>query len=209
MPAAAAEERQVAYVFGYGSLVELIQPLVVAGRLFPAVPGHLRGFRRNWGVTMNNWEASADEKHFVDPESGLKPTLAVAYLDLEEAPAEAVNGLAIPVDAARLRELDAREINYERAEVSAAFEPALAHTVFVYRGTAAARQRSRAGADGIEIYASRQYIERIERAFTALGPGQLDEYQRTTEPLPFPVRELEPRYPVTTGAPDAPDLSSR
>lgn len=50
--------------------------------------------------------------------------------DEKEAPGEAVNGLAIPVDAARLRELDAREI-----------------------------------------------------------------YQRSTEPLPFAVRDLEPHYP--------------
>jgi hypothetical protein len=142
---------------------------------------------------MNNWEAGEDEKHFVDPESGLKPRLAVAYLDLEEAPGEAVNGLAIPVDPARLRELDAREINYERIEISDAFEPEIAHAVFVYLGSAAARRR--AAADGGEIYASRQYVERIERAFTALGAGQLDEYQRSTEPLPFAVRDLEPRYP--------------
>jgi len=193
----APAEGRISYVFGYGSLAELTHPLSVGERLYPAVPGRLRGFRRRWGVAMNNWEASADEKHFVDPASGLKPTLAVAYLDIEEAAEEAVNGLAIPVDAARMRELDAREINYERVDVSTAFEPSVPQPVFVYHGTAAARRR--AGADGVEIYASRQYVERIERAFAALGPGQLDEYRRTTEPLPFPVRDLEPRYPVTTG----------
>jgi cation transport regulator ChaC len=191
----APAEGQISYVFGYGSLVEITEPLVVGERLFPAVPGRLRGFRRRWGVAMNNWEAAADEKHFVDPESGLKPRLAVAYLDIEEASGEAINGLAIPVDSVRLRELDAREINYERVEVSTALEPSLAHDVYVYRGTAAARRRSRAGADGAEIYASRQYVERIERAVAALGPGQLDEYERSTEPLPFAIRDLEPRYP--------------
>jgi dephospho-CoA kinase len=142
---------------------------------------------------MNNWEAEEGEKHFVDPVSGLKPKLAVAYLDLEEVDGEAVNGLAIPVDAARLRELDARELNYERIEVSSAFEPAIAHTVFAYRGSEAARERRRIGADGGEVYVSRQYAERVERAFAALGPAQLDEYERTTEPLPFSLRELDPR----------------
>jgi cation transport regulator ChaC len=195
VPAPAEDSERIDYVFGYGSLAELTQPLAVGERLLPAVPGRLRGFRRRWGVAMNNWEASEDEKHFVDPETGLKPRLAVAYLDLEEAPDEAVNGLAIPADAARLRELDAREINYERIDVSVAFEPTIARTVFVYRGTEAARQRARAGVDSGEIYASRQYVERIERAFNALGPGQLDEYGRSTEPLPFPLRDLEPRYP--------------
>jgi cation transport regulator ChaC len=191
--AAPAGEAGVDYVFGYGSLVELTAPLARGGRLFPAVPGRLRGFRRRWGVAMNNGEASEAEKHFVDPASGLKPSVAVAYLDLEEAPGQAVNGLAIPVDAARLRELDERERNYERVEVSAAFEPGLAQTVHVYRGSAAARARC-AAADG-EICVSRQYAERIEAAFRALGDGALAEYERSTEPLPFALRDLEPRYP--------------
>lgn len=196
MPATAAGETAVAYVFGYGSLVELTQPLVLGERLFPAVPGRLNGFRRRWGVAMNNWEAGDDAKHFVDPASGLKPKLTVAYLDLEEAPGEAINGLAVPVDAARLRELDAREVNYERIEVGAGFEPGASHPVFAYRGTEAARRRARiAAGNGGEIYVSRQYAERIERAFAALGPGQLDEYERTTEPLPYDLRDLEPRYP--------------
>lgn len=193
MPALAESEGRVDYVFGYGSLVELAQPLAVGERLFPATPGHLRGFRRRWGVAMNNWEAGEGEKHFVDPSSGLKPAVAVAYLDIEEAPGEAINGLAIPADATRLAELDAREVNYERVEVSAAFEPPIAHTVFVYRGTAAGRERRRIAADGGEICVSRQYVERVERAFVALGPGQGDEYGRTTEPLPFALRELDLR----------------
>lgn len=193
--AAPAGEAGVDYVFGYGSLVELTAPLALGERLFPAVPGRLRGFRRRWGVAMNNWEASESEKHFVDPASGLKPGVAVAYLDLAEAPGEAVNGLAIPVDAARLRELDRRERNYERFDVSAAFEPGLAHTVHVYVGSEAARARC-AAADG-EVCVSRQYAERIEAAFHALGEGELAEYERTTEPLPFELRDLEPRYPPT------------
>jgi cation transport regulator ChaC len=192
--APAGEDTGVDYVFGYGSLVELTAPLALGERLFPAVPGRLHGFRRRWGVAMHNWETSEAEKHFVDPASGLKPSVAIAYLDIEAAPGQAVNGLAIPVDAARLRELDRREGNYERVEVSAAFEPGLAHAVHVYRGTPAARDRC-AGAEE-EICVSRQYAERIEAAFHALGDGALAEYERSTEPLPFALRDLEPRYPA-------------
>ena len=193
MASPADESPAVDYVFGYGSLVELKQPLTVAGRLYPAVPGRLHGFRRRWAVAMNNWETSDAQKHFLDPESGLKPRVAVAYLDIEEAAGEAVNGLAIPVDADRLAELDRREGNYRRLDVSAAFEPAIAHTVFAFRGTEAAR--ARAAENGEPIYVSRQYAERVRRAFVALGPDQLAEYERTTEPPPFAERELEPRYP--------------
>jgi hypothetical protein len=182
-------------VFGYGSLVELSEPLEVAGRLFPAVPGRLHGFRRGWRAAMNNWEATEEEKHFVDPESGLKPRIRIAYLDIDERQGASVNGLAIPVDATRLEGLDVREVNYRRIDVSSCFQPRIPHRVFSYRGTDAARARCRHAAHDAEIHVSRQYVARIRSAFAALGADQLAEYDRTTEPLPFPERDLELRYP--------------
>ena len=183
------------YVFGYGSLVELGEPLVKDGRVFPAVPGRLRGFRRFWGAAMNNWEATEGEKHFLDPDSGLKPRIKVLYLDIEAETGSTVNGLAIPVDAARLAELDLREINYRRIDVSTAFEPTVPQRVFTYVATEAARDRCRDETSDAAIYVSREYVDRVRRAFAALGPGELAEFERTTEPLRFPKRDLELRYP--------------
>lgn len=182
-------------MFGYGSLVELIEPLVEDDRVFPAVPGRLHGFRRFWGAAMNNWEADDAAKHFVDPGSGLKPRIRVAYLDIEERAGSTVNGLAIPADAGRLAELDRREVNYSRIDVTAAFRPGIAHRVFAYVGTDAARERGREEAPDAPVHVSRQYVSRIRRAFAALGPDDLAEFERTTAPLPFPERDLEPRYP--------------
>jgi hypothetical protein len=182
-------------VFGYGSLVEFKQPFVTAGRVFPAVPGRLCGFWRFWGAAMNNWEATDAEKHFVDPESGLKPRIKVAYLDIAEREGSTVNGLAIPVDARRLAELDLREVNYSRIDVSSAFVPAISHRVFTYVGTDAARDRSRLETPDAAVHVSRQYVNRIKVAFSALGPDELAEYERRTEPLRFPERDLELRYP--------------
>jgi hypothetical protein len=190
---------RIDYVFGYGSLVDLTEPLLVGGRLFPALPGRLDGFRRGWGAAMNNWEATEAEKHFVDPSSDLKPRITVAYLDIEEWPGGSVNGLAIPADARRLEELDVREVNYRRIDVSSRFQPPIPHRVFAYRGTDAARKRCREAGSDAEIQVSRQYVARIRSAFTALGPGQLAEFDRTTEPLSFPERDLEPRYPPPMG----------
>ena len=99
-----------AYVFGYASLVALED----AG----AMPGRLRGWRRRWGVAMDNWEGGAGAKHWLDRATGERPRIRVAYLDIYERPGSAVNGLALPVDEGRLAELDAREVNYERVEVT-------------------------------------------------------------------------------------------
>lgn len=171
------------HVFGYASLVGLNAP--------DATPGRLNGFRRRWGVAMNNWEGGEGVKHFLDPASGERPRIRVAYLDLYAQLAGVVNGLALPVDAERLAALDAREVNYERVDVTRAFEPALPGRVFTYLGLEAAHERCRAGAVAGDVFVSRIYAEIVRRAFERLAPDALAEYERTTDPLPFPERELE------------------
>lgn len=175
-------ESATSYVFAYASLVALED----AG----ALPGRLRGYRRCWGVAMNNWEGGEDAKHWLDRDSGKRPRIRVAYVDLREQEGSAVNGLALPVDADRLAELDAREINYRRMDVSAAFEPAVQGSVFAYVGLAAARERCRQGAAEGDIFVSSDYAGSVRRAFERLSPGALAEFDRTTDPLPFPEREL-------------------
>jgi hypothetical protein len=188
-------EVDVDYVFGYGSLVELQEPVTIEGRVCDPVPGRLRCFHRRWGAAMNNWEATEFEKHFVDPETGEKPKIRVAYLDIEWRPGSTVNGLALPVDSKRLADLDIREVNYIRIDVTESFEPPMDGRVFTYTGTMAARERSRAEDDVAAGYVSRDYVSAIRRAFAALGDGALAEFDRTTEPLQFPERHLELRYP--------------
>ena len=188
-----------AYVFGYASLVALED----AG----AVPGRLRGYRRYWGAAMNNWEGGDAVKHFLDRETGERPRVRVAYLDIEPSEGESVNGLAIPLDAAGLATLDAREVNYSRVDVTTAFEPvAQAATaalgactatpvaprqVFTYVGLAAARERCRRGAEEGNAFASRDYVAAVRGAFARLGSEALAEFDRSTGPPPFPERELE------------------
>lgn len=190
----ASSERPVGYVFGYASLLADARPLILGESTFPTVPGRLHGFRRFWGAAMNNWETGEADKYFVDPASGAKPRIKVAYLDIEAAE-ETVNGLAIPVDPARLAELDAREVNYARVDVSASFRPSLAVRVFVYLGTEDARARCRPE-PGANVHVSRDYVRRVRDGFAALGPEQLEEYERTTVPPPFSELDLELRSPT-------------
>jgi hypothetical protein len=175
-------ESLTAYVFGYASLVALED--------VEALPGRLSGYRRCWGVAMNNWEGGEGVKHWLDRESGERPRIRVAYLDLREQEGSSVNGLALPVDEDRLAELDAREINYARIDVSAAFEPAVDERVFTYVGLAAARGRCRQGAAEGDVFVSSDYVGPVRRAFKRLSPGALAEFDCSTDPLPFPERDL-------------------
>ena len=185
----------LAYVFGYASLVGLREPFAVGGAEHEPAAGRLRGFRRHWGAAMDNWDSANDHKYFVDPRTGERPRLRVAYLDIEASEDHTVNGLALPVDATRLGVLDAREVNYARIDVSAAFEPTLAQPVFTYVGTDAARERRRQGAADGDVFVSRDYFAAVRRAFEQLDAGALAEFDRTTEPLPFPERNLKLIWP--------------
>jgi cation transport regulator ChaC len=205
-----------AYVFGYASLVA--EPESLGGR--SPFQGRLRGYRRHWGAAMNNWEGGEEAKHFLDRETGERPRIRVAYLDIEPSVGSAVNGVAIPVDEDRLSAFDAREINYERIDVTGAFEPTVplaaddlhlaeaARCVYTYVSLDTARERCREGAAEENIFASRDYAAGVRLAFEQLGPEALAEYERTTDPLPFPERDLQVVLPPSaTGS--KPGASSR
>jgi cation transport regulator ChaC len=187
----------IAYVFGYASLVAVPESLSIEGIDFGPVPGRLRGYRRFWGAAMNNWEGGTAAKHFLDRESGERPRIRVVYLDIEPLGGSSINGVAIPADEERLAALDAREINYGRVDVSAAFEPLTqaddlpaATRVFTYVGLDAARERCRRGLAEGNAFVSGDYAAGIRRAFEQLAPGASAEFDRTTDPLPFPERDL-------------------
>jgi len=189
-----------AYVFGYASLVALAEAFAVEGEELAPIAGRLRGFRRCWGAAMDNWDPANDHKHFLDPSTGERPRIRVAYLNVESSEGDAVNGLAIPVGPTRLATLDAREVNYARIEVSEAFEatapvdePSRLETpppVFAYVGTAAAHERLRRGAAEQNVCVSSRYLADVRNAFAALGSDALAEFERTTPPPPFPERDL-------------------
>jgi len=173
----------IAYVFGYASLVAIEDA--------EAVPGRLHGYQRFWGAAMNNWEGGEEVKHFLDRETGERPRIRVVYLDLYEQEESAVNGLVLPVDAERLRVFDAREINYQRVEVTGAYEGAAPGRVFTYIGLDAARERCRQGAVEGDTFVSRDYAAGVRLAFERRGAEALAEFDRTTDPLPFPERDLQ------------------
>jgi hypothetical protein len=171
------------HVFGYASLVAVPEPGALSGRL--------HGYRRFWGAAMNNWEGGEGVKHFLDRNSGGRPRIRVAYLDIYERADSTVNGLALPVDAERLAAFDAREVNYKRVDVSSAFEGPASGRVYTYLGLAAARERCREGAAERNAFVSRDYVANVRHAFERLGEDALREYESTTDPLPFPERDLD------------------
>ena len=153
----------VQHVFAYGSLAA--RP--------DARPARLDGFRRTWGVAMDNRIDLAGYKFYVDPATGERPAVAVAFLDLEEAPGESVAGSLVPVSADDLPGLDARERNYERHDVSNRFGDG-AGRVWAYLGRPDSRARLRRALACERAVVQRAYLELCG----------------VTEEPPCPVRDL-------------------
>jgi cation transport regulator ChaC len=135
----------VAFVFGYGSLAE-----PGAGR-----PLRLAGWRRVWGVAMDNRVTIPGYKYFLDGAGG-RPAVCVAFLDVVPDPAAGVDGVVFEV--ADLDALDGRERNYRRVQVDG---------LWLYTGLEEARERFAAGPTVVQ----RAYLESVRAGFAAHGLG--------------------------------------
>jgi Gamma-glutamyl cyclotransferase, AIG2-like len=161
-------------VFGYGSLV--------AGGARPAT---LSGWRRTWGVAMDNTVDLPGYKHYEVPETGERPAVFVAFLDIEPDPGAEVPGAVMEVAAEALPALDARERNYARTAVQTSAGPAVA-----FAGRPQARERRRRGVAAGTCVVHRGYLEAVRASFAALAPGGAERFDATTGPRPGPVVDL-------------------
>jgi cation transport regulator ChaC len=169
-------------VFGYASLVSTASAAETLGRPVEPIPARLRGWRRAWTLARDN---AASEKTFARPD-GSEPAFCLG-LNVEPAGMAAnPNGALIELTERELERLDRREMRYLRVEVGASIETAEPFdAVFVYSARAEHR-RPVAPADSIVVAS---YQRTVAAAFAALGPGQLELFERTTAAPPTEVTE--------------------
>lgn len=171
-------------LFGYGSLVAPESAAMTLGRPVPeARPARLSGWKRRWSLGRDNLTC---EKTF-ELEGGHRPEWVLGLnIERGEDPAGPVNGAVIELSEAELERLDLREIRYDRVEVSGLVEgEGLPERIVTYTAKHG-HFRPQVPEDAV-ILAS--YAEAVERAFEALGAGELERYIATTGP--HPVRRVE------------------
>jgi hypothetical protein len=118
---------------------------------------------------------------------GSRPDVCVAFLDVHADPAGWVNGACVPVDAATLAALDARERNYVRVDVTGQVEPALGRT-WTYAGREDSRERYAAAVAAGRCVVARPYCELVEAGFRALGGW--DSFEASTGDHRPPLADL-------------------
>jgi Gamma-glutamyl cyclotransferase, AIG2-like len=176
------------FVFGYGSLAAELTFVPSRELRDDGFVAELPGFARGWGVAMDNRRDLPGYKYYTAAD-GSRPPVFVSFLDVAPTAAAAVNGLCLPVDDDRLAQLDRRERNYSRLDVSDRIE-ARGARVWVYAGTPAARERLRvARRDGLAVIDA-IYLSAVERAFAALGANELALCRPSLASGDLPVVEL-------------------
>jgi hypothetical protein len=169
------------FVFGYGSL---------AADLADGHVTDLHGYRRVWGVAMDNSLDLRDYKHYRLRSDGSRPSVFVAFLDVVADAGATTRGVCVPVAEDELPAIDRRERNYDRVDVTDAV-PAARGTVWAYVGTSAGRMRLRRARQAGRAVVSRDYLDRTRAAFAALGAIALAEFERTAALDGLPVWEME------------------
>jgi hypothetical protein len=169
------------YIFGYGSLV---------ARSAGAYVTELEGAARVWGVAMDNRRDLPGYKYYVLAGSGERPATCVAFLDVEDRPGVAVNGVCRPVGAQALAILDRRERNYERIEVTGRIAAARGR-VWTYAGRDDSRERLRRARERGDAVIDAAYLDAVLRGFEALGGSELERFHGSTDASGLPVVALE------------------
>jgi cation transport regulator ChaC len=165
-------------IFGYGSLV------ASRGRR-----ARLDGYRRVWGVAMDNTVDLPGYKRYLAPD-GSRPALCVAFLDVVPDASAGVDGLCVAVDDDALARLDDRERNYERVDVTGRVDvdvdpPA---RVWTYVGRADSRARFAAARDEGRCAIPRDYLAAVEAGVRAtFGDAAWADFAPTDG---LPVRDL-------------------
>jgi hypothetical protein len=137
---------------------------------------------------MDNTRDLPGYKYYVDPETGERPAIYVAYVDLAPDPRARTKGIRFAANAEALANLDRRERNYERTEVAGG--------VWAYIGTKAARERFARGRQAGTAVVDRAYYERVREGLERIGVS--------IDPPPVPMRTLTRIDTPLAKAPESP-----
>jgi len=177
------------WLFAYGSLVAQCPRTLTRNQRRDGVIADLPGYRRTWGVAMDNRVDIAGYKYYVDPDTGVRPDVRVAFLDLAPDPGHVVNGVCRPVTWGQLHEFDTRERQYLRVDVSSAFS-GIDATVWTYIGSPSGRQRRTDGDRTGTTVVARAYRDTVLAGFEGLGRDEYAAFVSSTSECGCPVIPL-------------------
>jgi hypothetical protein len=139
---------------------------------------------------MENARTIPGYKYYVDALTGDRPDWFVTFLNIVRDRGHRVNGVVFEVTRETLCQLDRRERNYERIDVSDDVSIPVDGPVWAYAGTRAAMTRFERGVRDRRAVISRPYHDGVLADFETIGPEARDRFIALTDPPPCPVVDL-------------------
>ena len=178
-------------VLGYGALLDPAWARDLCGpdHVRSVRVGRLRGWRRHWGILYRNgcWEDGL----YVDGATGEPWDGGVAFLGVREAQGDGMPVREIEVDDVGLAAIDDEECLYRRIDARDRYETGTAAVegpVWLY--VDAPEDWPHARYEGSRVAVVRSYHDAVRRAAAGLVPGGAAAYAATTDPCPWPRRDL-------------------
>jgi cation transport regulator ChaC len=183
------------FVFGYGSLVDVENLQKDLGRDLTASSDfifcYLKGYHRCWNIAMDNRINFPDYKYYVEKETGSRPEGFVAFLNIRPHKGSSIIGILFSVSEKDLQNLDKRERNYRRVDITNLIEMPFKGKAWVYIGFEEAEKRYQEGLAQHNIFVSQSYFNSVYNAYLSLGEDALSNYVETTDALEVPVLDLK------------------
>jgi len=175
------------YVFAYGSLLnrKSLKRTLKNAEEVEITPASLNGYSRDWEVAKSNLALEKNQRLRVREKNGKIVDFAgaIRFANIKKVRSDAsVTGAMFPVSLKDLFELDMREKNYIRVDVTNLIKPYKSTDlhgakVWAYVGTFGAHKRANAPYDKSAVIRD-QYYKTIITGYTNIGKVYLDKFHR-------------------------------
>ncbi len=185
---------QSSFIFGYGSLVNIKNLEQYLKRQLKPNSDYticgLHSFYRCWNVAMNNQVDLPDYKYYRDRFTNNRLNGFVTFLNIRPHPDRIISGILFRVSNAELRNLDLRERNYQRIDITNQLN-IKAQNAWVYIGSKDAEKRYQEGLRQEKAVVSQDYYNSVQNAYRSLGEKEWADYLATTDKPSLPIMDLE------------------
>ena len=176
---------QTNFVFGYGSLVNIKNlEQYLKRKLQPDLDYKicsLKNYQRCWNVAMDNQVNLPNYKYYRDSQTKERINAFVAFLNIRPHPSKTILGILFRVTDAELTNLDSRERNYQRINITQQLDIHITGNAWTYIGLPAAEQRYKKGLAQNKAVIAKTYFNSVKDAYLALGDEGLTNYIVTTD----------------------------
>lgn len=183
------------FVFGYGSLVNLTNLQTYLKRNLVPVLDYvicgLKGFNRCWNVAMDNRIDLPNYKYYIHRETGNRIDGFVTFLNISPYQNKTITGILFRVGDRELNNLDRRERNYQRIDVTNMIDIPIQGKAWTYIGLEQAKKRYQVGLEQKKAIIAQNYLNSVRDAYLSLGSHAFTNYIATTEQPTIPLLNLE------------------